>query len=113
MLFVKKNEWLFAFREFCGKEEPTRSNSSVGRATKKVRRRTDPSPDIDDTIVDKNRQKIEDVGVDKMSYESMLMGTSLDVFSQEKMEEFVLHDGDVVTKLVEGISLITFFWSGS
>ncbi|PPE02226.1 hypothetical protein GOBAR_DD00753 [Gossypium barbadense] len=81
-------------------EEPTRSNSSVGRATKKVRRRTDPSPDIDDTIVDKNRQKIEDVGVDKMSYESMLMGTSLDVSSQEKMEEFVLHDGDVVTKLI-------------
>ncbi|MBA0596313.1 hypothetical protein Gorai_013139, partial [Gossypium raimondii] len=85
--------------EFCGKEEPTRSNSSVGRATKKVRRRTDPSPDMDDTIVDKNRQKIEDVGVDKMSYKSMLMGTSLDVSSQEKMEEFVLHDGDVVTKL--------------
>ncbi|MBA0865982.1 hypothetical protein Goshw_016881, partial [Gossypium schwendimanii] len=86
--------------EFCGKEEPTRSNSSVGRATKKVRRRTDPSPDMDDTIVDKNGQKIQDVGVDKMSYKSMLMGTSLDVSSQEKMEEFVLHDGDVVTKLV-------------
>ncbi|KAK5833164.1 hypothetical protein PVK06_016978 [Gossypium arboreum] len=88
---------------------PTRSNSSVGWTTKKVRRRIDPSPDTDDTIVDENGQKIEDVGVDKMSYKSMLMGTSLDVSSQEKMEEFVLYDGDVVTKLVEGISLITFF----
>ncbi|MBA0746441.1 hypothetical protein Gogos_008962, partial [Gossypium gossypioides] len=67
--------------EFCGKEEPTRSNSSVGRATKKVRRRTDPSPYMDDTIVDENGQKIEDVGVDKMSYKYMLMGTYLDVSS--------------------------------
>ncbi|MBA0747003.1 hypothetical protein Gogos_009473, partial [Gossypium gossypioides] len=52
----------------------------MGQATKKVRRRTDPSPDMDDPIVDENGQKIEDVGVDKLSYKSMLMGTSSYVY---------------------------------
>ncbi|MBA0625353.1 hypothetical protein Godav_010559, partial [Gossypium davidsonii] len=77
-------------------------------ATKNVRRRTDPSPDMDDPIVDENGQKIEDVGGDKLSYKSMLMGTSPYVYFPEEEEEFVHHDGDVVTKLVEGISSIAF-----
>ncbi|KAH1063358.1 hypothetical protein J1N35_028345 [Gossypium stocksii] len=65
-------------------------------------------PDMDDPIVDENGQKIEEVGVDKLSYKSMLMGNSPYVYLPEKLEEFVRHDGDVVTKLVEGISSITF-----
>ncbi|KAK5837607.1 hypothetical protein PVK06_006334 [Gossypium arboreum] len=44
-----------------------------------------------------------------MSYKSMLISTSLNAYSPEKLEEeFVLHDGDVVTKLVEGVLSITF-----
>ncbi|KAK5834266.1 hypothetical protein PVK06_018143 [Gossypium arboreum] len=65
----------------------TRSNSGVGQAKKKVRRRTDPSPNMDDLIVDENGQKIEDVGVDKLLYKSMLMGTSPYVYLPEKLEE--------------------------
>ncbi|MBA0776808.1 hypothetical protein Gotri_011754 [Gossypium trilobum] len=65
---------------------------------------------MDNPIVDEIDQKIEDVGVDKLSYKSMLMGTSPYVYFPEKLEEeFVRHDGVVVTKLVEGISSITFF----
>ncbi|MBA0603902.1 hypothetical protein Gorai_001999, partial [Gossypium raimondii] len=89
-------------------KRPTRSNSGVGQATKKVRRRTDHSPDIDDPIVDKIGQKIEDVGVDKLSYKSMLMGTSPYVYFPENEDEFVRYDRDVVTKLVKGISSIAF-----
>ncbi|MBA0776807.1 hypothetical protein Gotri_011753, partial [Gossypium trilobum] len=38
----------------------------------------------------------------------MLMGTFPYVYFPEKEDEFVRHDGDVVTKLVKGISLIAF-----
>lgn len=97
-------------RNFVVGKSPTGSNSDVGRATKKVRRRTKAPPDTDDPTVDVNGQKVEDVGVKKILYKSMLMGTPPIFPSPNRMEEeFDLQDGDVVRELVEGISSITFF----
>ncbi|MBA0642453.1 hypothetical protein Goklo_026836 [Gossypium klotzschianum] len=97
-------------RNFVVGKSITGSNSDIGRATKKVRRRTEVPPDIDDLAMDVNGQKVEDERVNKISYKSMLMGTPLDATSPNRMEEeFNLQDGVVVTELVEGISLITFF----
>ncbi|PPR91714.1 hypothetical protein GOBAR_AA28968 [Gossypium barbadense] len=79
----------------------TRSNSGVGQAKKKVRRRTDPSPNMDDLIVDENGQKIEDVGVDKLLYKSMLMGTSPYVYLPEKLEEEFGHRMSLMLVLEE------------
>ncbi|MBA0810283.1 hypothetical protein Gohar_002290, partial [Gossypium harknessii] len=79
------------------------------RATKKVRTRSDFSPDTDDPTTDKNRQKVQNSDNTKVSYKSMLTGALLTpskIFFME--EEFALLDGDVVTEVVDGVSSITF-----
>ncbi|PPS08893.1 hypothetical protein GOBAR_AA11750 [Gossypium barbadense] len=89
----------------------TGSNSGVGRATKKVRiKRTEAPLDTDDPTMDVNGQKVEVVRVNKIYYKSILKGTPPDATSKNRMEEeFNLQEGVVVTELVEGIPLITFF----
>ncbi|KAK5842535.1 hypothetical protein PVK06_004907 [Gossypium arboreum] len=52
----------------------------------------------------------EVVRVNKIYYKSILKGTPPDATSKNRMEEeFNLQEGVVVTELVEGIPLITFF----
>lgn len=77
---------LFSGNFVVGKS-PTGSNSGVGRATKKVRRRMETTPDTDDSIVNANGQTIGEVGVNRISYKSMLMGNQQDTSIPNKLEE--------------------------
>ncbi|KAH1083286.1 hypothetical protein J1N35_023047 [Gossypium stocksii] len=52
------------------------SNSGVGWARKKVRRRLDVLPDIKDPIVDENERQIPVATMAKASYKATLMGSS-------------------------------------
>ncbi|MBA0662042.1 hypothetical protein Goklo_006243, partial [Gossypium klotzschianum] len=85
------------------------SNSNVGRATKKVHTRLNLTLDKDDSIVDSNGQQTQILRFTKASYKSMLVGDSSTLVHNVSMEEdFALLDGDMVTKVVDSVLLITF-----
>ncbi|MBA0739489.1 hypothetical protein Gogos_012756 [Gossypium gossypioides] len=87
----------------------TRSNSGVGRATKKVQMRSDIPPEMDDSTVDENGQKVQTKGTTKASYKSTLMGSSSAPTQLDKIEDiFELHNENVITEVVDGIPSITF-----
>lgn len=79
------------------------SNIGLGRATKKVRTRSDLHLDFDDPTVYANGQKLES-DVPKASYKSSLLGSnsvsSQDVFREET---FSLIEGDAVKGSIEGV----------
>lgn len=84
------------------------SNNGIGRATKKVRIRPEIQLEIDDSTVDINGQKIYPE-IPKASYKSTFLGASLEKEQNGFMEEdFTLLEGDVVTKVIEGVPSITF-----
>lgn len=75
------------------------SNFGIGRATKKVRTRTDISFDFDNLTIDSNGQKIPSEGF-KPSYKSMLIGDSQEnQYTKFREEAFSLVDGDAVTEM--------------
>ncbi|MFQ6642946.1 hypothetical protein Gotur_018438, partial [Gossypium turneri] len=85
------------------------SNSGVGRATKKVRTRLNLTLDKDDSTVDSNGQQTQISRFTKALYKSMLVGDSSTLVHNVSMEEdFALLDGDMVTKVVDSVLLITF-----
>ncbi|MBA0587180.1 hypothetical protein Gorai_000314 [Gossypium raimondii] len=87
----------------------TGSNRGVGRATKKVQRRSDIPPEMDDSTVDENGQKVQTKGTTKASYKSTLMGSSSAPTQLDKIEDiFELHDGHVITEVVDGVPSIKF-----
>ncbi|KAH1064205.1 hypothetical protein J1N35_029192 [Gossypium stocksii] len=74
------------------------SYSGVGRATKKVRRRPDMPPDVEDPMVDGNGQKVQSPKTLKASCKSTLMGSATIPMLTDNFEEnFELLDGDVMT----------------
>ncbi|PPR94553.1 hypothetical protein GOBAR_AA26115 [Gossypium barbadense] len=80
------------------------SNSGVGQATKKVRRRPDMPPDVEDLMVDGNGRKVQSPKTPKASYKSTLMGSATVPMQTDNFEEnFELLDGDVMTEVVDGI----------
>ncbi|MBA0779986.1 hypothetical protein Gotri_004144 [Gossypium trilobum] len=56
--------------------KPDNSNNSVGRATKKVCRRSEVSTEPDDPLVDENGQQILDLSLAKASYNAKLLDQS-------------------------------------
>ncbi|KAK5833294.1 hypothetical protein PVK06_017116 [Gossypium arboreum] len=85
------------------------SNSGVGQATKKVRRRPDMPLDVEDLMVDGNGRKVQSPKTPKASYKSTLMGSATVPMQTDNFEEnFELLDGDVMTEVVDGIPFITF-----
>ncbi|MBA0682321.1 hypothetical protein Goari_024048 [Gossypium aridum] len=85
------------------------SNNGVGRATKKVKHRTDVPPDLDGPTVDRNGQVVRETNVPKDSYKTKLLGAHLDQNTRTNMKEiFELQDGNVATEVVDGVPSITF-----
>ncbi|MBA0802506.1 hypothetical protein Gohar_012791, partial [Gossypium harknessii] len=72
------------------------TNNGVGKVKKKVKRRNDEPPDLDDGM-------IEGVKEQRVSFKA---GSSRKVTSKE--ENFVLMDRDVVTKKMDGLLSIRF-----
>ncbi|KAG8474180.1 hypothetical protein CXB51_034062 [Gossypium anomalum] len=88
---------------------PSVSNNGVGRATNKVRLRTELPSDTNDPTVDGNGQKVQESEVPKASYKSTLLCASQALTQNTLLEEeFVLMDGDVTTVVVEGVPSITY-----
>ncbi|MBA0694127.1 hypothetical protein Goari_004450, partial [Gossypium aridum] len=88
-------------------------NSGIGRATKKVRTRLNLTLDKDDSTVDSNGQQTQISRFTKASYKSKLAGDSSTLVHNVSMEEdFALLDGDMVTKVVDSVLLITFLNQG-
>lgn len=84
------------------------SNVGIGRATKKVRTRTDLTFEFDDPLVDSNGKKVLPEGP-KPSYKSTLIGESFESICLNLEEEkFSLLDGDAVMELIDGVPFITF-----
>ncbi|MFQ6660818.1 hypothetical protein Gotur_029197 [Gossypium turneri] len=74
-----------------------------------VQRRSDIPPETDDSTVDENGQKVQTKGTTKASYKSTLMGSSSTPTQLDKIEDiFELHDGHVITEVVDGIPSIKF-----
>ncbi|MBA0715864.1 hypothetical protein Golax_014742, partial [Gossypium laxum] len=85
------------------------SNSGVGRATKKVCTKPELHLDKDDPTVHKNEQKVQSPDVSKALYKLSLLGASSEKEQNVFMEEdFALIEGDVLTKIVEGVPSVTF-----
>ncbi|MBA0766929.1 hypothetical protein Gotri_015920 [Gossypium trilobum] len=64
---------------------------------------------MDDSTVDENGQKIQTKGTTKASYKSTLMGSSSAPTQLYKIEDiFELHDGHVITGVVDGVPSIKF-----
>ncbi|MBA0575280.1 hypothetical protein Golob_024471, partial [Gossypium lobatum] len=75
------------------------SSSGVGSAMKKVRRRTNVPPDLNDSTVDENGQAVRDTNALKVLYKTKLLGTPSDQNACANMEKmFELQDGDVATE---------------
>ncbi|KAH1098584.1 hypothetical protein J1N35_015505 [Gossypium stocksii] len=85
------------------------SNRGVGIAMKKVRRRTNVPPDLNDLTVDENGQAVWDTNALKVSYKTKLLGTPSDQNAYANMKEmFELQDGDVATKVIDGVISLIF-----
>lgn len=69
-------------------KSPNVSNSSVGQATKKVRRRSDLPVDTKDLTVDGNERKIQETYTPRLSYKSTLIGHSKTSDLDEQLEDF-------------------------
>ncbi|PPR94581.1 hypothetical protein GOBAR_AA26090 [Gossypium barbadense] len=96
--------------EFTVGENPLGSNNGVSRATKKVRTKTELLPDTDDSTMDGNGQKVQGSEVPRASYKLALLGASPVPAQNALMEQdFALTKGDMITEVVEGVLLITFF----
>ncbi|MBA0778162.1 hypothetical protein Gotri_006063 [Gossypium trilobum] len=94
---------------FVGDVNIVGSNSGIGRATKRARRRPKIPLDTDDPMVDENGRKVQSLSESKASYKSTLLGNSSRSFQVDKMDEdFHLQEGDETTKIVEGVPSITF-----
>ncbi|PPD89099.1 hypothetical protein GOBAR_DD13954 [Gossypium barbadense] len=88
---------------FVGDVNIVGSNSGIGRATKRVRRRPKIPLDTDDPMVDENGRKVQSLSESKASYKSTLLGNSSKSFQVDKMDEdFYLQQGDETTEIVEG-----------
>ncbi|XP_040951778.1 uncharacterized protein [Gossypium hirsutum] len=96
--------------EFTIGANPLGSNSGVSRATKKVCTRMELLPDMDDSTIDGNGQKVQGSEVPRVSYKLALLGAS-PVPAQNALmkQDFALTEGNVITEVVEGVPLITFF----
>ncbi|PPD96618.1 hypothetical protein GOBAR_DD06356 [Gossypium barbadense] len=96
--------------EFTVGANPLGSNSGVSRATKKVCTRMELLPDMDDSTIDGNGQKVQGSEVPRASYKLALLGAS-PVPAQNALmkQDFALTEGNVITEVVEGVPLIMFF----
>ncbi|MBA0614777.1 hypothetical protein Godav_015023 [Gossypium davidsonii] len=64
---------------------------------------------MDDSTVDENGQKVQTKGTTKASYQSTLMGSSSAPTQLDKIEDiFELHDGHIITEVVDGVPSIKF-----
>lgn len=89
-------------------EENLSVNASNGRLSKKVHRRLEEPPDLDDPMVDGKGVKVNLETVVKGSWKDMLLGNSAGSHDFEKEEEFVLADDDAKQELVNGVTNISF-----
>ncbi|MBA0726213.1 hypothetical protein Golax_002055 [Gossypium laxum] len=84
------------------------SNTSIGHATKKVRRWPDLLSNTDDPTVEENERKLPEAVMAKVSYKNTLTRSSTTSNSPQNMEDFELQEGDVTMEMIDGIPSITF-----
>lgn len=79
-------------------------STGIGRVTKKVRRRSESSLEVEDLTVDCDGRKFQGLVTAGVSYKASLLGDNCDSGTPHNMVDyFVLQDGDVVTKMVDGV----------
>ncbi|MBA0872939.1 hypothetical protein Goshw_023771 [Gossypium schwendimanii] len=85
------------------------SNTSIGHATKKVRRWPDLLSNTDDPTVEENERKLPKAVMAKVSYKNTLIRSLTTSDSPQNVEDFELQEGDVMTEMIDGIPSINFF----
>lgn len=73
--------------EFAVGTNSTGSNGGIGWVTKKVRRRVDQPPELEDSTIDRNGQAIVHYLKSRISYKESLMRLGIDLSEHDRMEK--------------------------
>ncbi|PPD83726.1 hypothetical protein GOBAR_DD19334 [Gossypium barbadense] len=84
-------------------------DGTLGRAMKKIGKRSNEPLDFGDPIVDGAGMSIGSSEKTTMSWKDRLLGTFGDIGLSQKDENFILNEGDAMKEVVDGIPSIKFF----
>ncbi|PPS06329.1 hypothetical protein GOBAR_AA14321 [Gossypium barbadense] len=83
-------------------------DGALGRAMKKIWKRSNEPLDLDDPIVDGAGMSIGLGQKTTVSWKDRLLGTFGDISLLQKDEDFILNEGNAVKEVVDGIPSIKF-----
>ncbi|MBA0752466.1 hypothetical protein Gogos_001299, partial [Gossypium gossypioides] len=87
---------------------PTQLNDNLDRSIKKVCQWPTDLPNLEDSVVDENEVKVDDLKGKKICWKEKLVRTGSQETGVVREEKFKLIDGDVKVETVDGIPSITF-----
>lgn len=83
-------------------------DGAIGRATKKVRRRSEGVSGLADPVVDVRGVSVNPEDEIRASWKDKLLGLSAENETMQTAEDFILQEDDANTVLIDGVPVVTF-----